>query len=75
MLDPDPDSDSGTGMVDPRTIQPGPEEVQFEPDVPLSDPANLDPDAGSSAAEEPRPDDGARGLVDPRAEIPGPDGP
>lgn len=67
--DPPTGPDLGPGLVDPRTIQPGPDLA----DLPEVQPLPVDPDP------EPEPDDrrpipgpDATGLVDPRQEVPGP---
>ena len=54
-----------TGLVDPRSIQPGPDDPAVEP-LPAPDPQD--------SGEAPPSDDETppRGLVDPRAEVPGP---
>ena len=69
--EPDPPPDPGTGLVDPRTIHPGPEVVQPGTGLPIESGEQADPDSPPQPAE---PDPEAPGLVDPRTEIPGPFG-
>jgi hypothetical protein len=69
--EPAPLTDPEPGLVDPRTIHPGPEDDPPGTRVP--------PESGTQTDRGPtpqtaQPEPGAPGLVDPRTEIPGPFG-
>ncbi len=69
---PEPEPERGVGMVDPRTMHPGPDDV-----LPLGSPAAAapEPTGDEPATDSTDPDGSALGLVDPRSEVPGPSEP
>ncbi len=72
---PPADPEPGAGMIDPRTITPGPEILAPRVDVPAEPGRAEGPHSNEADPEEPEPEPGATGLIDPRPEIPGLDAP
>ncbi len=70
-----PPPDPSTGLVDPRTIHPGPDDPATTPDEATGREPTEAPDIDPTAWEGPDPGRDAPGLADPRREARGPGGP